>query len=276
MLLFHYEDDEILLGHMLDSDASDLDFPMHIHDNYELYCFVSGDAHYTVEGRVWKLEYGNTLLMRPGESHRIIIDSSKPYERYTLNFSDAALPEEFKGLLTNLEKKFPEEKTFFALSDFGAVTPLDLFVSACSGDYENPDLHIRALLPAFLSLLCTGYKNEINPHDSRSEGAKMVDWVNKHLSERITLEALSNRFHRSISQTQRIFYAATGTTFGKYCKTKRLLQARRMISEGKSAESACFECGFNDYSAFFRLYKKQFGYSPANTDKNILINTENI
>lgn len=276
MVLFHYEDEHLLLGHILDSDTENLEFPIHFHDNYELYCFVSGDAHYMVEGRIWQLSYGSVLLMRPGESHRLILDSAASYERYILNFSAEALPEEFRPLLGFLENGFPEEKTFFKLSDFSGISPIDLFESACSGEYDKSDLHIKALLPALLSVLYTGLKKEKVKIDTRSDGAKMVDWLNRHLLEPITLGDLAAKYNRSVSQTQRIFFEATGTTVGKYCKTKRLLKARQMIMEGKSAENACFNSGFSDYSAFFRLYKKQFGCAPSNTAAALNTDTQKL
>jgi AraC-like DNA-binding protein len=43
-----------------------------------------------------------------------------------------------------------------------------------------------------------------------------------------------------------------------------------MISKGESATLAGQKCGFNDYSAFYRLYKKHFGTSPTAVKKQLL------
>ena len=274
MILYHYEDSEILLGHMLDSDTTGLDFPLHIHDNYELYCFVSGDAHYTVEGRTRKLEYGSVVLIKPGETHRIILDSSKSYERYTLNFSAEAIPKELSGLLDLFLNCKVGEKTFFSIKDFGDITPIDFFRTVCSGETDDIKLRIRSLLPAFLTVIDDSCKKSDTVAPPRSDGVKMVDWINKHLFESISLNDVARRFNRSVSQTERIFKSATGTSVGKYCRTKRLLAARQMIISGATAEDACFKCGFGDYSTFFRLFKKQFGCSPSNADNIQIQSTE--
>ena len=37
----------------------------------------------------------------------------------------------------------------------------------------------------------------------------------------------------------------------------------KKVSRGKGVIEACHECGFYDYSSFYRLYKKRFGKAPT-------------
>ena len=267
MRLFSWYGNGMELVHSLDRDLAEQKFPIHMHGNYELYCFVSGDAHYAVEGRIWKLEYGSVLLMSPGESHNLILNSPKPYERYTLNFSESDVPADLRELLIRLSEQAPEERNYYGGSEFSGVTPLDLFRAMCAGNAEDAPLRIRAFLPALLALLGQRKQKPETAANARTEGTEMVDWINAHLCDPVSLAQLAERFHRSISQTQRIFLAATGTTVGQYCRTKRLLRARQLIEGGTGAQAACAACGFGDYSSFFRLYKKQFGDAPSRTGK---------
>ena len=39
MVLFHYEDSDLMLHHTLTDTPSEAMFPLHAHDRYELYCF---------------------------------------------------------------------------------------------------------------------------------------------------------------------------------------------------------------------------------------------
>ena len=39
---------------------------------------------------------------------------------------------------------------------------------------------------------------------------------------------------------------------------------KEMIRLGSSTQDACYECGFSDYSSFYRAYKKYFNESPSN------------
>ena len=49
----------------------------------------------------------------------------------------------------------------------------------------------------------------------------------------------------------------------QYIISKRLAKARKMIRRGERPTAVSAECGFGDYTTFFRNYKKYFGYSPS-------------
>ena len=90
----------------------------------------------------------------------------------------------------------------------------------------------------------------------------ITHYINKHLSENLTLEQLCEKFFISKAQINRNFKATLGTTVGEYILTKRLVMAKSLILQGKKPTSIFLQCGFNDYSTFFKAYKKKFGYSP--------------
>lgn len=263
MKLFSYQDEQISVSYSLNKKPVASEQRIHMHNNYELYCFISGDTRYMIEGREVSLQYGTVLLMRPGELHTSILDSDKPYERYVLNFTAEALPEEFRETLLSPFRNRPlGELNCYRGEDFPRVTPLEMLSAFCVSS-EDIRLRIRTLLPALLMLLQTAKPRSERLADRRAEGAQMVDFVNAHLCDPVTVSMVTEEFHMSVSQVSRIFKAATGTTVGQYCLTKRLLKARRRIAAGMTAQQAAHECGFGCYSSFFRLYKKRFGTVPS-------------
>ena len=40
-----------------------------------------------------------------------------------------------------------------------------------------------------------------------------------------------------------------------------------MILDGKNATQACYDCGFNDYTNFYRAFKAEYGISPRQIKK---------
>ena len=90
-LLFHYVDSELRLRHAIDEKPNKNDFTMHVHEHYEIYLFISGNAKYIVEGSVYPLEPGTIIIIRPTEIHKAEIVGEDLYERYSINFSTSFL-----------------------------------------------------------------------------------------------------------------------------------------------------------------------------------------
>ena len=79
---------------------------------------------------------------------------------------------------------------------------------------------------------------------SVDEMAKTLGFSRKHFSEQ--------------------FLQFTGTTPKKYLLTKRVEFAKEQIENDKaSLKSLAFYLGYEDYSAFSRVFKKQVGINPA-------------
>lgn len=274
MKLFRYEDQNLSVIHTFDADPSGMNPGVHIHGEYELYCFVSGDVRYVIEGREFDLDYGTTLLIRPGELHTSVIKSKEPYERYVLNFKSDALPEEFReSLLSSFKSRPLGELNVYRASDFSGVTPRDLLSIMCTSG-ENESLRIHTILPTILMLLQSATSRTSRQEDGRSLGIQMVDFVNAHLCDPVTVSMVAEEFYMSVSQVTRIFKAVTGTTVGQYSLMKRLMKARRRIFGGAPAQQTALDCGFGCYSSFFRLYKKKFGIAPSERSEQSVVGKE--
>ncbi len=121
-----------------------------------------------------------------------------------------------------------------------------------------------------LLFLCTETERVLRRHQlpSRADdtGTRLIDYVNEHLLSPLSLDDISNAFFLSQAQINRLFKARTGSTVGQYITVKRLLTARDRLRTGSSAAEACYACGYNDYSAFYRAYTKYFG-NPPQSDK---------
>ena len=92
--------------------------------------------------------------------------------------------------------------------------------------------------------------------------AQIIAYINSHLHELEGTHQLEEQFFLSISQINRIFNAFSGTSAWNYVKLKRLYTAREMLQSGVAPTVAAANCGYLDYSSFFRAYKKQFKHSP--------------
>ncbi len=264
----------VILCHSVDEKPEDRRFPMHLHDNFELYCFVCGRADYMVEGQIYNLRPGSLMLMRSSETHKLIPCGHERYERYTLNFYPEILSQiDPEGrLLDPFLKRELGQRNLYPAEEFPEISPLACFRKMCSECQAlGAEYTLRGNLLGFLSAVNLAYQTHSSPYEEEKADfdRSLLHFVNDHLTEDLTLERISEQMHMSPSQINRIFHRLTGTTAYRYVLSKRLILAQEMMAKGAGAVAASQSCGFHDYSAFYRLYKKRFGSSPTEIIREI-------
>lgn len=241
-------------------------FKMHMHNSYEILCFLTGDAKYVVEGNVYPLRKGDFMLMRRSESHHLCLLSNAVYRRMNVNFvlSDSESP-----LAERILRPF-EERTAGKLNHYPSVyfPNSDLYQhymeKICSeSDYDVQSAYLTALLCEFSE--CFEKLKKLEDTSEIDMTADIIQYINAHITEEVSLQRISEHFFISKSQLNRNFKRVMGSTVGEYILTKRLLQARGMIEEGENPTKIYQSCGFNDYTSFYRAYCAKFGFSPSKT-----------
>ena len=265
--LFHYGDDDFCVFHAYDEHPDPCSFTMHAHREPEIYCFLSGRAEYRIEGSVYMLSPGDVLLMRTAEAHMLQIDPSEPYERLVYNVKPEFLNRtDPSGALSRLFFDRPlGTNNRFRLHVLADGAFFD-FLSAlpCGND---PALCRMVLISRMLVILSDALRE--GPADRLSasgRAAEILRYVNEHLFEELSLKMIAEQFYLSRSQLSRVIRSETGSGIMEYVRIKRLIAARDKIRAGVSAARAAEECGFQDYSSFFRAYKARFGKSPGERD----------
>ncbi len=91
----------------------------------------------------------------------------------------------------------------------------------------------------------------------------LLDYMEKHYQEDISLEALSTHIAVSESVCLRSFKRLLGTSPIQYVKQLRLEKAAEQLrSSGKSAKDIALNCGFNDVSYFTKIFREKYGQTP--------------
>lgn len=266
---YQYTDEFLHLHHHIDFHPKDEDFVMHVHDHYEIACFIQGSGVFLVEGNTYPLVPGSILLMRPTESHRIKIIESKPYERYVVHFYPEILEQtDPSHLLLEPFLNHPLGcRNLYVPGDFSKGNALDFIEGMCkpSEGMQEKRLSIVAnLLPLLNEIrgIYTQNKTEEDDGSARPQAQQIIDYVNHHLTDNLSVDTLANRFFLSPSQFSRIFKQATGSSVWSYITIKRLMLARSQIQNGVQPTDAARNSGFHDYSCFYRAYTNRFGRMP--------------
>lgn len=269
--LFSYRDGELYCHHSLDGSPAQQDFPIHAHEMYEVYYFLSGKCSYLVEGTQYPLRPNDLMIMRIAETHKLLIEPDEPYERIAIHFS-ASLLDSFdpahRLLRPFLNRPLGQDNRYAAETGVGRRLFAD-FASEAFRASAEPRAHITARLLGLLAELCDAYDHRNRaPAPAQDTAAQLVSYVNSHMFEKLSLQSVSAAFFLSRSQVSRLFRQATGATLWRYVMIKRLLAARAMLARGESAGTVSSVCGFSDYSAFFRAYKAYFHCAPTQHDSS--------
>ena len=90
----------------------------------------------------------------------------------------------------------------------------------------------------------------------------ILEYINSNFQEDLSLDALANRFFISKYHLSREFNRIVGTSVYRYIIQKRLILAKQLISSGVPTSTVYQQCGFGDYSNFYRAFKAEYQMSP--------------
>lgn len=255
------------VGHSLTPQPDPNNFRLHTHARAEVYYFIRGGGIFHIEGSAYPLEPGDLLVMQPAESHYIELDCSQVYERKMIHFDMEILRAiDPKGILLNpFFDRPPGKQNLYKPFQFRGGSPEHYFDTMLSPE-PDPRVSVYAGLVPLLYELCAiqGRQTEEEPAVAQDTLAyRILRYLNENLTQSVTLQDICREFFVSRSQLCRIFREATGVTVKHYLTVKRLVYARQRIEAGEPATHAYLQCGFSDYSSFYRAYVKHYGVAPT-------------
>lgn len=92
---------------------------------------------------------------------------------------------------------------------------------------------------------------------------QLACYIAEHLSEDLTVEALAKRMNISLSGITHLFKKELGIPVHQYVTQRRLIFAQSLLQGGKRPSKIYMDCGYKDYSSFYKAYLAFFGYPPS-------------
>lgn len=250
------------------NDQTKKDFSYHYHDFHKIIVFISGKVTYHIEGKAYHLKPRDILLVSQGAIHKPEIDPSVPYERYIFWIRDDLSCQE----LNTCFQKANDRSFNLVRADSALQERLKDLLPEIEQTLQNKhfgDTVLRnALFTQFMIyinriFLRTSSSPDKKTYSSDTQVEQLLKYINRNLSENLSIDQLANRFFFSKYHMMRKFKNKTGYTIHNYITSKRLLMARSLISQGMPVMKAAQASGFHDYTTFVRAYKKQFGKAPS-------------
>jgi AraC-like DNA-binding protein/quercetin dioxygenase-like cupin family protein len=245
-------------------------FSYHYHDFHKIVLCLEGQVTYIVEGKTYFLKPWDMLLVKAYDIHRPVISGKGEYERIVIWIRPEYI--ESLGNEEDLNACFSEKK-IISLLTLPEKTK-ERLTRAFRGIERESERDIIGS-----SLLKVSYMNELLVYLNRlfagkdleeeqsaikynSKTEEIMNYINSNLREDLSVESIASHFFLSRSYLMHRFKEETGYTILGYVSQKRLSGARKMMAEGESAAITAEKCGFKDYGAFLRAFKKEFGVTP--------------
>lgn len=246
--------------------------PLHYDADAALVYFRRGDGSVRIEGRYYPITAGDVVLLNPRELHCFTYHSGA-HDRLVLYIRE--------DIVRNFQCPDPG---FFDIFYHRSGSPGNHIPAAMA-----EACGIRTLMDQILSLTCeeSGW-NEIlaicrivelvaiigrlhresaekEPPVVHENGtvSQILRYINENLLSIPDTDQIARHFFRDKAYLCRLFKQHVGASLWNYVIFRRLLYSNDLIREGASIEEACYQSGFQNYSNYFRLYKKYFGVSPS-------------
>ncbi len=246
--------------------GTDMIVPLHSHLFYEIiYCCSSCGIEYLLGSSHYRLQKGDIVIIPPGVSHRPLIpeELTQPYLRYVLWLS-----QDFADYITHtFSSLFPEATV---LRTFGSKWEFlgDIFAAGERESAERAPQWRMALAGTSIYLIAQLFR-ALQDHSMSSPAPEtpdlfnqVMDYVEHHLTEKITIEDVAHAFYVSESTISQIFRKRMGVSFHRCVTQRKLIAAKEQITQGMPLEAVSEGLGFQNYSTFYRAFRQEYGISP--------------
>ncbi len=97
---------------------------------------------------------------------------------------------------------------------------------------------------------------------------KVIDYIEDHLTDRLSLEIISIYAGVSDFHFRKIFFYLSDITLSEYIKNRKLSEASMNLLHGEKVTDVALKYGYQSMDGFTRAFKKWCGFLPSEVMKN--------
>lgn len=250
------------------SGYENISFVAHWQKEIELVYVRSGEASFHVADHSFTAHAGDLVICESGQIHY-----SDSYN--TQNHLDFLI---FDTNIISSRFHNPHFKNALVtskdLQDWGLADSLQRVFSLVPEELDKKQPYYKDIVTAaireFWFLLKRNLpREERAKDDSRrsrmlEEFQELLDYIDSHYSEELTLEHASSMMHFSPSHFSKTFKKLMGMNYVTYVNMVRIEQAIQMLGTNQYRMiDIALECGFSNIRSFNRVFKEITGYTPT-------------
>ncbi len=262
---------KIVTIHYSDFDK-DFDYPGESHDFWEFLYVERGEVHLQTKNQELKLREGEIIFHKPNEFHRHFCNGTVSPRLFIVTFvcrspamavfrsMHTRLP---RAVLPMISRLINEAKESFLLPEHDPhIKGLSPAPNSPPGGPQMVKLSLEMLL---ITLLRESERAVFTSKDAWEERLtnEMTEYLSAHLSDRITLGEICDKFHYSKTLLCSTFRRAMGMGIMEYHSRLRIEYAKDLLlRQACSVREASEQTGFENQYYFSRVFRRYEGKSP--------------
>lgn len=244
---------------------------LHTHPYYEFYFFLEGNVEAQIQKEHYILSYGDIMIVPPDTTHGVFVKSfDVPYRRFDLWISVpfyerlVSISSDF-AYCTGLAARENEHIIHTESTAFNLIlSRLYNIIEEEKGRRFGRDMRLMILISDLgLSINRLAYeqfnKSSVQP-DSLYQN--ICDYIDNNIDEDLPLDRIAEHFFLSKYYLSHVFKDNIGISIHQYITKRRLMLCRDALIGGTPASQVYQQYGFDEYSSFYRAFRKEFGMSP--------------
>ena len=241
---------------------------MHAHAVYELYFLIDGEKTYITTSTVRNIQKNSLIITAPKISHKF---ERGPFHRILIQVMPNLLSPSQCVFLNRLAEK---DVILFDDKQMRVIHAiLKKMLKVFNTPTKDSETIIFLLLGKLFAFIYQYGKQEKGSFrlETPSEAIsatpvimKVMDYLNDHYTEKITLDFLANKFFISKTWLIKCFTHTTNMTVIEYKLHLQINKAKNLLfSEDKTLDQVAKECGFSSTNYFGMMFKKYVGVAPT-------------
>lgn len=254
------------------SDTGSSKVASHTHGYYEFYFFMEGDVSIEISGKEYPLIFGDVVIIPPGVKHRALIHNDKSaYRRFVFWISSDYLRHLMAGSASYgyILQRAAVKQYYILHNDLISFNLIQSKIFQLIEEVHSDRFGKDARIPLcvndlifHLNRVAYDVNHEKNAESSSDLYHNLLDFINDHLDEDLSLDRLAGEFYISSFYMSHLFKEKTGLSVHRYIIKKRLAACKAAIKASANISETCYLYGFKDYTSFYRAFKKEYGISP--------------
>ena len=235
------------------SDRSGKEF----HLFHEIILFLGGQAQLVSE-TVHTVLHPQTLIVIPKETYHQLVITGEPSQYCRCVFQFTETPSNAPLIEAGMQELLITENDKATSYLFAKMMQL-----AKDPDPQSAPTVVEAVLSLLLDEIRAKKNMTVEQDLTDKLTRQTIDYVAEHLTESIRIQTVARHLNVSPSTLMHTFKQNMNISLHKYIIKKRLILAHAKIINGEPAITVAAECGFGDYSGFYKQYKTMFDATPS-------------